>query len=126
MTWTIKPRPHVAGSPMVADYECPVHGRFEATVQRDENGDPPAMLSRHPIDFIIEGDQAGVCRELCPWRTSAPKLARDSVPCYAAMRGGDTERRPGMLDTRPLADGMPVREWKAKQRAAQQERRHHQ
>jgi len=137
MTWTIKQRPHVAGAPMTADYECPVHGRFEALVERDANGDPPsvvycsAIVNGRPDPSCCPHDapcewHAWECLLLSPWRISAPSLKRDSVPCYAAVRGGDTERRPGMLDTRPLAEGMPVKEWKAKQKAAQQERRHHQ
>jgi hypothetical protein len=133
MTWTLKQRPHVAGAPMTADYECPTHGRFEALVERDAVGDPPAdaecpasvdaeyrVGSSRPIDLGYDL----LCRHLSPWRISAPALKRDSVPCYAAERGGDTDRRPGMLDTRPLAEGMSHKDWKAKQTAARQERRH--
>ena len=122
MTWTIKQRPHVVGAPMTADYECPKHGRFELLVERDANGDPPSELWCP----VIAEAAINHCGRSAPWRISAPSLKRDSVPCFAAVRGGDTERRPGMLDTRPLAEGMPMSEWKAKQRAGQQERRHHQ
>ena len=128
MTWTIKARPHVAGAPMLADYECPVHGVFEAQVQRDENGNPP---TGQPCPVSVGCDNEACVEEhaLCSfpasWRISAPSIARDSVPCFAAVRGGDTERRPGMLDTRPLAEGQPVSEWRAKQAEAQRERRHH-
>lgn len=165
MTWTIKPRPHVAGSPILAEYECPVHGRFERTVERDVDGNPPIESEcpganmchrcciRPPAYECTE--RRATWRTVCepcfqtdvrsrylyvppdgrlivncgltsPWRISAPKTKRDSVPCYAEVRGGDTERRPGMLDTRPLAEGMPRKEWQAKQRAAREERRHHQ
>jgi hypothetical protein len=44
----------------------------------------------------------------------------------AAVRGGDTERRPGMLDTRPLAEGMPMTEWRKVQDKYREERRHQQ
>lgn len=119
MTWTIKQRPHVGGL-IVADYECPEHGRFEATMLRDANGDPP-VTAACPLRWDGDG-----CCAISPWRPTAPQLKRDSVPCYAEVRGGDTERRPGMLDTRALAEGMPRKEWKAKQAAARQERRHQQ
>lgn len=131
MTWTIKQRPHLAGAPMLADYECPEHGVFEAQVQRDENGDPPAMANCLLTEsFVRMNDGTGwhpvPCGRRSPWRISAPSLKRDSIPCFAAVRGGDSERRPGMLDTRPLAEGMPVKEWKAKQADATRERRYHQ
>lgn len=128
MTWTIKAHPPTF-APMCAEYECPVHGRFEATVSRDENGDPPIG---QPCPAPVGCDDEGCTEEHAPcafpssWRISAPQLKRDSIPCFAAVRGGDTERRPGMLDTRPLAEGMPVKEWKAKQAEATKERRHHQ
>ncbi len=115
MTWTVKARQHVTGSLMAAEYECPHHGRFEVTVERDANGDPPAVVACPILR----------CDRMSPWRISAPQLKRLSVPCFAEVRGGDTERRPGMLDTRPLAEGMSTKDWKAAQAAARQERRHH-
>lgn len=39
MTWTLK---HTRSDrPMVAEYLCPVHGRFTLEVARDANGNPP-------------------------------------------------------------------------------------
>lgn len=151
MTWTIKQRPR-PNAPMLAEYECPVHGRFELLVERDTAGDPPSEVVcpfkswsvaggnkeyasyEAAAEVAIEagyGDPATAsyetqwCGDTCPWRISAPSLKRDTVPCYAAARGGDTDRRPGMLDTRSLAEGGSVKEWKAKQQAARHERRHH-
>lgn len=134
MTWTIKERPHVAGVPITADYECPVHGRFEVLTERDANGDPPDAVpcpsETEDANFPYEYDDGDAAELICgmpsPWRISAPGIKRDSVPCYAAVKGGDTERRPGMLDTRPLAEGMSRKEWKTKQTAARNDRRHHQ
>lgn len=39
MTWTLKHKR--SDRPMIAEYLCPVHGRFALTVERNENGDPP-------------------------------------------------------------------------------------
>jgi hypothetical protein len=43
MTFTIRIRT-LPGAPMLCEYECPVHGRFELLVERDANGDPPAWV----------------------------------------------------------------------------------
>jgi len=125
---------------IVADYVCSVHGVFERIVPRDASGNAPDSV---PCMYVLddsgdrdldhlpssaEEDDPGVtfCCGISPWTISAPKMAIDSVPCYATVRGGDTERRPGMLDTRPLAEGMSLTEWKGKQREAQRARRHKQ
>ncbi len=93
---------------IVAEYRCAECGVFEVTVNR------PA-----PDDYECE------CGVSAPWCMSAPKPKVLSVPCYATVRGGDTERRPGMLDTRDLAEGkLTMTQWKAKQREAQRTRRH--
>lgn len=113
MTYIVKTRG--AGGLLVAEYRCPEHGVFEATVSRDANGDAP---DEQPCP----GDD---CEYPSPWCMSAPSMRVWSVPCFATVRGGDmAERPPGMLDTRPLAEGMSYTEWKAKQRAAQRSRRH--
>ena len=109
-----------------AEYRCPVHGVFEELVERPAPDEMPC-----PADMYNEGatdcadTDAGQCEFLSSWCMSAPKMAIDSVPCYATVRGGDTERRPGMLDTRDLGEGRVTHEqWKAKQRDAQRTRRH--
>ena len=119
MTFVVKTRG--AGGLVVAEYECPAHGRFESTVQRDANGDAPE-------ETMCREDVGGEpCGERAEWRISAPAQRVWSVPAYAASRGGDMkERPPGMLDTRPLAEGMPYSEWRKKQDAAQRARRHDQ
>ena len=131
MSFTIKVRT-LPGSPMMAEYECDDHGRFDALVERDHAGDPPAWQPC-PVrcrDGAPGAESAELWQLLCmnpaPLAISAPKVARDSVPAYAAVRGGDTERRPGMLDTRPLAEGMSTKEWRKQQDAGRQERRHQQ
>ncbi len=128
MTFVVKTRG--AGRLIVAEYECPFCGRFAALVQRNEQGDAPPM---HPCPSYMaplddyEPSEPPVCGEPSPWRISAPAQRVWSVPAYAASQGGDMkERPPGMLDTRPLAEGMPYSEWRKKQDDAQRARRHDQ
>lgn len=99
MTFTYKIRGD-ASAPIAAEFECPVHGRFEATMPRDRMPDALPCLS---------------CDEPSPWRFPAPGAAR--VKLGELVRGKSDERPPEsiMLDTRPLADGMPLAEWRAKQ-----------
>lgn len=41
-----------AGDLIVAEYECPVHGRFQVTVKR-VNGDPPdEVICQQPTDRV--------------------------------------------------------------------------
>lgn len=111
MSYTVKTTR--AGSWLLSEYRCPDHGIFEATVQRDANGDAP---DEQPCQD---------CGEPSPWTISAPHPKVLSVPCSAVSRGGDmSERHPGMLDTRPLAEGMPMKEWRGVQDKHRQERRH--
>lgn len=107
MTFTVK----ISGSPsglIIAEYRCPDCGVFESLVSRPPPDDMPC-------------DE---CGETSPWCMSAPRPKVLSVPCYATVRGGDTERRPNMLDTRPLAEGMKMADWKKIQRDATRKRRH--
>lgn len=122
MTFTIKIRG--AGGPMLAEYECPEHGVFEATVQRTDAGDPP---DEQPCPVLTDPgsdiDDMPCCRP-SPWIMSAPKMAVLSAKTTAVVRGGDmTDRPPWMLDTRPLAEGMSYAEWSKKQDALQRDRR---
>lgn len=106
---------------IVAEYVCPVHGRFEETLERDTNGDAPDSI---PCGAV---DGEAICPLEAPWTISAPKTKVWSVTPTAAVRGGDMkDRPPGMLDTRPLAEGMPMSEWKKKQTHARRVRRHKQ
>lgn len=122
MTFVIKTRG--AGGLIVAEYECPLHGVFEATVQRTESGDAPER-QECPGPGHATNDDDRPCGLDSPWIISAPKTAVLSARPTAAVRGGDmSERPPWMLDTRPLAEGMPYAEWSKKQDALQRDRRH--
>lgn len=125
MSFTIKVRG--AGGLILTHYECPEHGLFEATVQRDESGDPPAEVpcpeeERDQWPDCRGERRVNVCGLTAEWRPTAPAIK----PCYgyAAVRGKDEDRPPGMLDTRMLGEGASYKEWRAVQDKARQERRH--
>lgn len=125
MTWTLKHRP-LPGSPMVAEYECPLcEERFDILVARDENGDPPAT-ALCPIVYYGARNHQSVCGRTSALVISAPSIrfwSRDPVPIGRASRSD--EKDPRMLDTEPLATGkMTKAEWKKYQRGISQERRH--
>jgi len=111
---------------IVAEYRCPVHGVFESLIERPAPDEMlcPVVLGEDELDEFEDVDES--CGQPSPWCMSAPKMAIDSVPCYATERGGDMADRPkGMLDTRDLGEGKVTHEqWKAKQRDAQRTRRH--
>lgn len=120
MTFIIKHKP-LPGSPMMAEYECPEHGRFEQLVQRDENGDPPATAVCE-----IEVARHEECELVSPHVISAPSIkfwSRDPVPIGYASKSD--EKDPRALDTEPLATGkMTKAEWRKWQRDLRIERRH--
>jgi len=98
VTWTIK----VRGAPSTyeaAEYECPAHGRFAATVPRPAPDNYPCAE----------------CGHASAWRFPTP---HGRVKLGEVAQGKVMEYPPESvcLDTRPLADGMPLAEWKAKQR----------
>lgn len=85
---------------IVREYDCPGHGLFEMLVRRSE--DPPT-------------EPCPECGAPCPVVISAPLFRPQRG---AVARGGIAEKPfPHALDTEPLADGMPLAEWKAKRRA---------
>ncbi len=112
MTFVVKTRG--AGAWLMAEYACPVHGIFEQLVQREADGCAP--------DSVPCGD----CFETSPWTISAPHPTNDGLVVRAVVKGGDTERRPGMLDTRALAEGQSYTDWRKAQREDQKRRRHRQ
>lgn len=135
MSFIVKTRG--AGGYIVAEYRCPMHGVFEATVMRGESGDAPDEQScpvagpyRESHDDDLETGDLTIgapvpCGLPSPWTISSPKPRVLSVVPTAAVRGGDMkDRPPWMLDTRPLAEGMPYAEWSKKQDNLQQARRH--
>lgn len=77
------------------EYMCPEHGRWDDLVERASASEP------HP----------------CP-ACGAPSEAAISAPLYKPQRGAVTQGKvndkpfPHAMDTQPLADGMPLAEWK--------------
>lgn len=100
-----------AGTLIMAEFRCAGCGVFEELVES-------------PAPDEIECPD---CGSSATWTISAPKPKVWSVTPYATVRGGDMkDRPPGMLDTRPLAEGMSMTEWKKVQREDQRRRRHKQ
>ena len=111
MTFTIRIRGD-SSAPIAVEYMCPDWpdaapdhfgpgcGRFTALVTRDADGNPP------------ESHDCPECECSSPRIFGAPFVG---TPRASVHRGKDDPRPPGMLDTRPLADGMPVAEWRAKE-----------
>lgn len=93
------------------EFSCPKHGRFDVLVPRAEDPD----YATCPI-----------CTASSSWVISAPMVRNLTARVQAVTTAKSDERRPGMLDTRPLAEGMPMKEWRAKQDKARVERRHKQ
>ncbi|HZJ68272.1 MAG TPA: hypothetical protein VFD36_32445 [Kofleriaceae bacterium] len=103
MTWTIKVRSS-PGSPMTAEYECPIHGRFVGTVERDANGDPPESWPCPWVWTDEHDEMQAQCAEPSPWRISAPGVHTQFV--VSATQGKSAPKpHPKSMDTRMLAEG---------------------
>jgi hypothetical protein len=116
MTWTIKVRGAITGV-VQSEYRCPVHGVFEAIVQRDENGDPPDVETCPVLEtpWFSPGSSAPVhvstCGYPCPWTMTQAPPGR--VRATEVVRGkADPAPTPHALDTRALAEGMDLGEFK--------------
>jgi hypothetical protein len=123
MTWTYK---HTRSDrPIVAEYLCPVHGRFELTVERDANGDPPAssecpVRPSRVVPRWVGSDEP--CGAASPYAISAPGAAR--VKAFEVVRGGwEKPERPTYFDTRKLGEGQPLEEFRAERAKVWEERR---
>ena len=82
---------------IIRDYLCPAHGYFELLEDRADVGDKPCPECGGPSEFCM----------------SAPKVK--TVWCQAVSTAkSDGPRSQYAMDTRPLAEGMPYSEWKAK------------
>lgn len=64
------------------------------------------------------------CGELAINVIGAPKPKKDTAAVHAAVGGKSDPHLPHQLDTRPLAEGMPLKEWKAKEKQKQVSRRY--
>lgn len=135
MTFVIKHKP-LPGAPMMAEYICPEHGRFELLVERDEHGDPPAAVACEvpcEHDHFCEDPPCADCcftvyacgreAELVIGASKVKFWSRDPVPVGRASKSD--EKDPRALDTEPLATGkMTKAEWTKWQKGISRERRH--
>lgn len=105
MPWILK---HTRSDrPMIAEYLCPVHGRFALEVARDENGDPPDEM---PCDFEIESCGNDPCGRPSSFAISKPGYAK--VKAVEAVRGGyQKAERPTWTDTTNLGEGQDLDDW---------------
>ncbi len=121
MTFTVKVRG--GAGLLMAEYLCPVHGRFEQLVDRDANGDPPSSLPcPAAVDFVIEGDLAGVCRAAAPWTISSGAVHTQFVVTASHGRN-DPKPHPKAMDTRMLAEGRR-KDFRLQRRKIREEERH--
>jgi len=121
------------GSLITVDFECPVHGRFEARVPRGEDGDPPATWPCPSLAWttrrakaisrsVAERYVGYPCGLVAYWRPGAPAVHTQFV--ISAHRGpGDAKPHPEAMDTRPLAEGRR-NEFRRARKKLREERRH--
>jgi hypothetical protein len=116
MTFTIKVR---GGTGLVlAEYLCPLHGRFELLVERDANGDPPAEQA---CPAIVPPADA-VCWESSPWTISAPAVHTQFV--VTASKGKNAPKpHPRAMDQRMLAEGRK-NDFRKQRKKIKEEERH--
>lgn len=115
MPWILKHKRST--QPMIAEYLCPVHGRFTLTVDRDANGDPPAQ-AKCPTNAIEIA-----CGEISAFAISSPGYAK--VRNWEVVRGKwEKPERPTYFDTRELGEGQPLEEFRAKRAKVWEEHRY--
>lgn len=117
MTWTVKIRGD-ARALIAAEYECPIHGRFEITAPRDDVPDDLACPVESGLQGFVDcndvvecGLAAGnghrhltdtICGLNSPWCFPSPARTRVQR-VTAARRGKDPERPPLAVDWESLA-----------------------
>lgn len=90
---------------MLSDYRCHEHGVFEALT-----------------DGHCDEAPCTVCGALSPW---TPSAVSGKVQTATVSTGrSDPRPHPGIMDTRAIADGMPVKEWKRERSKYWRDRRH--
>ena len=115
MTWTMKLRGDPTGT-ITHEYLCPVHGRFDVEVKRVEVPDSVTCSAwLWPAEDVHPSNHHYVprCGLSSPW---SPSGIVSRVKQGEVSQGKiETAGLPGhvCMDTRPLADGMPLAEFKA-------------
>jgi hypothetical protein len=109
---------------ITAVYTCPDHGEFDATMQREANGDAPdvAPCPFELLDDYFCGDPPALCGKPATWTPSAAIGCR--VRRVEVVRGGwEKPERKTYLDTRKLGEGQDVGEFQAERKKAWAEQR---
>lgn len=108
-------------APIVAVYSCPEHGEFDATVDRDANGEAPDTVVCCAGLVLLAGNSHICCELLATW-TPSPVAAR--VRRFEVVRGKwEKPSRPTYLDTRELGEGMEMEEFQEKRKAIWERKR---
>jgi hypothetical protein len=104
---------------VTADYLCPTHGHFEASVETPTPDDHPCPVE---IDCDHRGDgHACICGTSSPW---SPTQFNGKVKRVEVVRGGwQKPERKTWLDTRELGEGQDPEEFRAKRREIRDEER---
>lgn len=118
MTFTIKMRGD-STAPIVAEYECPIHGIFSVTVPRPAP-DTYRCQEIVEISHSCENPPCGdcgynqrECDEISQYRFPTPGAMRTKRGEVSTGKVMDYPPEAVCMDTRPLADGMPYDQWKA-------------
>lgn len=103
MTFRIKVRG--GAGPVLADFRCPEHGVFEATVPRDQSDDAPCPT----------------CGTSSPW---SPSAVLGRVQEVSAVQGKWAPKpNKYAMDTTSLGEGQTYKEWRAGRRKLWEEKR---
>lgn len=132
MTFIVKHRGDIT-RPLLCTYTCPVHGEFDAEVERDADGNAPDRI-RCPLESLPCGiclrckadekcsETWGMCGAPATW-TPTPIGCR--VRRVEVVRGNwEKPERPTYLDTRKLGEGQSPEEFRAERRKVWNEERH--
>jgi hypothetical protein len=121
MTWTVKHRGDTS-RPTTAVYTCPEHGEFDATVERDENGEAPDVIGCRELEYGVGGDMdCGECGRPSTW---TPTPIACSVRRVEVVRGKyEKPERKTFLDTRKLGEGQDIEEFRAERAKVWDEKR---
>lgn len=131
MTFVVKVRG--AGQWKLESYRCPTHGVFEATVEKDANGNTPDAQPCPIIDTLDEWvefngllevttRERAECGRLSPWTISAPQVHTQFV--ISATRGrSDPKPHANAMDTRLIAEGRR-KEFREQRKRVREEARH--
>ena len=120
MTWTLKVRTS-PGAPMVAEFECPDHGRFERLVPRDSAGDPPSESRCEANCLPVRGVYAP-CGSVSPWRISSGAVHTQFA--ISATQGKSAPKpHKNTMDTRMIAEGQKNK-FRAQRKQLRNEERH--